>query len=157
MSILKRGIIIVSFIIVFAILITFLISYFIRDKGFLEIGQDIILFIVIGIVFVFGLLIFFAIYRFGTRRLGNLSTELKNIGEEKDFARRINTRGQNELSILSSSINPMLDEMTSGTPYREPLAREDALKRIEAGAGTLYDPELVNKFAGLIDNYIEII
>ena len=40
MSILKRGIIIYSFIIVFAILITLLISYFIIDRGFLEIEQE---------------------------------------------------------------------------------------------------------------------
>jgi len=40
MSILKRGIIIFSFIIVFAILVTFSISYFIIDRGFLELEQE---------------------------------------------------------------------------------------------------------------------
>jgi len=49
------------------------------------------------------------------------------------------------------------DVMTGGTPYRGPLDREDALKNIEAGSGTKYDPGLVKKFAGLIDNYIEIL
>ena len=64
-----------------------------------------------------------------------------------------------EIPLISRivAVVDAFDVMTSGTPYREPLAREDALKRIEAGAGTLYDPELVKKFAGLIDNYIEII
>ena len=35
--------------------------------------------------------------------------------------------------------------------------KEDALKRIEADAGTIFDPMLVEKFVGLIDTYIEIL
>ena len=58
-------------------------------------------------------LIFLIIYRFLLKRLGNLSSEVKNIGEEKDFGRRVRIRGRDELSILSNSINSMLNELNN--------------------------------------------
>jgi HD-GYP domain-containing protein (c-di-GMP phosphodiesterase class II) len=38
------------------------------------------------------------------------------------------------------------DAMTSNRTYRQALSREQALKRIIAGAGSKYDPQVVNAF-----------
>jgi len=125
MSILKRGIVVFSLIIVFAILATFLISYFIIDRGFLEFEREntsrtlsqvqtaelIILLIVASIILICGLLTFLLIYKFILKRLKDLSSEVKNIGDEKNFARRLNSNGKDELSTLASSINSMIDEL----------------------------------------------
>ncbi|MES0341951.1 MAG: diguanylate cyclase, partial [Candidatus Humimicrobiaceae bacterium] len=110
--------------------------------------EFIILFIVIGIILVLGLLLFFIIYRFLLKRLGNLSTEVKNIGEDKDFARRINTRGQDELSILSSSINSMLDEMN---------VVQSNLKQSEGRYRSLFENSLDGIYISTMDgDYIDV-
>ncbi len=40
--------------------------------------------------------------------------------------------------------------MTSPRLYREPLAEEDALRELESGAGTEFDPALVGRLVGLV-------
>ncbi|MFC2144723.1 HD domain-containing phosphohydrolase [Actinomycetota bacterium] len=103
----------------------------IYNKG--RITELLIILIVSGIILVFGLLIFFAVYRFGIKRLGNLNAEVKNIGEEKDFTRRIDTRGEDELSTLSTSINSMLDELNDV---------QNSLKRSEGRYRSLFENSL---------------
>jgi len=42
------------------------------------------------------------------------------------------------------------DAMTSDRPYRRAMTREEALAELERMAGTQFDPQLVEKFAGLL-------
>jgi len=44
------------------------------------------------------------------------------------------------------------DAMTSDRPYRRAMTREEALAELERMAGTQFDPQLVEKFAGLLKN-----
>ena len=41
--------------------------------------------------------------------------------------------------------------MTSARPYRDALCAEKVLKEFERGAGTQFDPELVEVFIGIIE------
>ena len=42
------------------------------------------------------------------------------------------------------------DAMTNQRPYREALTKEEALKELKKGAGSQFDPELVDIFMELI-------
>ena len=42
------------------------------------------------------------------------------------------------------------DAMTSGRPYRRPLSERDARRRLQAAAGTQFDPEVVDAFLELV-------
>lgn len=114
MSILKRGIITFFVITTFAFLFIFFTIRLVisNDMHYGGLSTELLIFSIIsGIILICGLLIFFLIYNFLLKRLGNLSSQVKNIGENKDFTRRMDVNGNDELSILSSSINSMLDEL----------------------------------------------
>ncbi|EKE02784.1 MAG: hypothetical protein ACD_20C00332G0001 [uncultured bacterium] len=40
--------------------------------------------------------------------------------------------------------------MTSDRPYRKGMSDKEAVKRLQAGAGTQWDPDLTNKFIEII-------
>ncbi|MGM0421277.1 MAG: HD domain-containing phosphohydrolase [Bacillota bacterium] len=66
-------------------------------------------------------------------------------GDGKGYPRGIQGKeipiGARVLSIVDA-----YDVMTNGRPYKDPLSQEEALKEIELGAGSQFDPDLAEKF-----------
>lgn len=50
------------------------------------------------------------------------------------------------------AIADAFDSMTSDRPYRKAMKREEALDELKRGAGTQFDPQLVQNFLGLFDD-----
>jgi diguanylate cyclase (GGDEF)-like protein len=55
-----------------------------------------------------------------------------------------------ECRILA--IADAFDSMTSDRPYRRAMTRQEALAELVRGAGTQFDPQLVQNFIGLLEN-----
>jgi len=54
------------------------------------------------------------------------------------------------LSARILSIVDTYDALTTGRPYRKALSQEEAIKIIEAGSGTHFDPQIVKVFLQII-------
>ncbi|MFB3737906.1 MAG: HD-GYP domain-containing protein [Candidatus Velamenicoccus archaeovorus] len=60
-------------------------------------------------------------------------------------------RGQIPLAARIFAVADSFDAMTSDRPYRKAFATDRALEEIRAGAGTQFDPEVVDVFVGMIE------
>jgi HD-GYP domain-containing protein (c-di-GMP phosphodiesterase class II) len=59
-------------------------------------------------------------------------------------------RGQIPLGARIIAVADAYDAMTTDRPYRQGLPKAEAIRRLQAGAGTQWDPRVVQAFVGLL-------
>ncbi len=64
--------------------------------------------------------------------------------------------GEISLNARIVAVADAFDAMTSQRPYREAMSKEEAIRRLNEGAGTQFDPEIVKVFVGLVDEVYEL-
>ncbi len=95
--------------------------------------ETISIFLIIFIIFTFLIFsfIFWFLYRNVLSRLNNIAYKIKDIGEHKDLSIKLETNGNDEISLLSKSINWMLENIAELQTSLENEVQNEVDKRRE--------------------------